>query len=448
VEGVSGRVTGIIGLIVVVALIAANGLFVAAEFSLVSVRRSAVDADARAGSRRATLVRKELADISFALSSAQFGITVTSLLVGYIAEQAIGDTVFRPLLRAIGVPEEAALGVAVTGAFLLSTVVQMVFGELFPQRLAVARPMGVAKGVTPFTRAFGIAFSPVIRVFHRAAETITERVFRVEVRDELEGGHSLDEFARIVAASSKAGSLTDWQSDLLRRAVALGDVRVREAMVARPDVVWVDRDGSVADLLRIANSTGHSRFPVRGRGEDDVVGSVHVKNVLAVAEEHYATTPIAAIVDPIAAVPESRPVRRLLADLRREQRTFALVVDEYGGTAGIVTIEDVVEQLVGDILDEFDPDDHDVHRVGARHHLVRGSLRLRDVEHVVGRTLPAGDYDTLAGFVLSRLGHLPEVGETVRHDDVEITVTRVDGRRIQQLALRVVDGETAQPERS
>jgi CBS domain containing-hemolysin-like protein len=320
----------------------------------------------------------------------------------------------------------------------------MVCGELFPQRLAVARPLGVAKGVTPLTRTFGIVFSPVIRVFHRAAEQITERVFRVEVRDELEGGHSPDELARIVAASSKAGTLTSWQTDLLGRTVALGDLRVKEAMVARPDVVWIDRSDTVAELLRLAHRTGHSRFPVRGESEDDVIGSVHVKNVLAITEQAYGATPVAAIMDPITAVPESRQVRRLLADLRRSQRTFALVVDEYGGTAGIVTIEDIVEQLVGDIADEFDPDDHEVRRVGARHLLVRGSLRLARVEQLVGRTLPDGDFDTLAGFVLSRLGHLPEVGETLRHEDLEITVARMDRRRITQLELRVVGDDPAE----
>ena len=429
----------ILGLLLVAGLIAANGLFVAAEFSLVAVRRPSVEAEARAGSRRAVTVRKELGDVSFALSSAQFGITVTSLLVGYVAERTLGDTLFRPVLRLVGVPEEAAVGVAVTGAFLLSTVLQMVLGELFPKNLAIARPLGVAKGVAPLTRAFGIVCSPAIRLFHRAAEVITERVFRVEVRDELEGGHSLDELARIVAASSEEGSLTPGQTDLLRRAVALRDRRVRETMVPRPDVVWIDRDDSLEDVLVTSARTGHSRFPVRGDNEDDVLGTVHVKNLLDVAEEDYATSTVTTIMIPIMAVPESRQVRRLLADLRREQRTFAVVIDEYGGTAGIVTIEDVLEQLVGDIVDEFDREGHEIHRVGAGRHLLHGAVRLDEVERLVSRQLPEGDYDTVAGFVLTRLGHVAEPGECVRYEDLEFTVTRVDGRRITQVGLELSD---------
>jgi CBS domain containing-hemolysin-like protein len=193
-------VSGALGLLLVAVLIAANGLFVAAEFSLVSVRRPSVEERAEAGDRRARAVVRELSNLSFALSAAQFGITVTSLLVGYIAERAIGDTVIRPVLSLVGLPEEAALGVALTGAFLISTMLQMVVGELFPKNLAISRPLGVSLAVAPLSRGFGLLFGPVIRIFHVAAEVVTRQVFRVEVRDELEGGHSLDELARIISA--------------------------------------------------------------------------------------------------------------------------------------------------------------------------------------------------------------------------------------------------------
>lgn len=425
----------ILGLLLVTALIVANGLFVAAEFSLVAVRRPAVDAEVRAGSRRARLVRRELSDLSFALSSAQFGITVTSLLVGYVAGATIGETIFVPVLQLLGLSADAAFGAALTGAFLFSTVLQMVLGELFPKNLAIAQPLAVAKRVTPATRGFGIVFSPVIRFLHVSAEAITERVFRVEVRDELEGGHSIEELARIVAASGEEGSLTPNQTALLRRAVGLRDRRVREAMVPRPDVVWVDETDSVDELLLLAGRTGHSRFPVRGHDEDDVAGTVHVKNVLDVPEDRYPTTRVRTIMVPVTIVPESQHVRTLLGDMRRESRTFALVVDEYGGTAGIVTMEDVLEQLVGDIMDEFDREGHDVQRLGAGRYLVQGALRLDEVERILGRVLPSGEYDTVAGFVISRLGHLARVGDAVRHDDLELTVREVEGNRITRLLL-------------
>jgi CBS domain containing-hemolysin-like protein len=431
--------TGVLGLLLVAVLITANGLFVAAEFALVSVRRPGVEELAARGDPRARLVTRELSDLSFALSAAQFGITATSLLVGYIAERTIGDTVIRPLLEVFGIPQQAALGIAVTGAFLASTVLQMVLGELFPKNLAISRPLGVALWVTPFSRGFGILFGPLIRVFHFAAELITERIFRVQVRAELEGGHNLDELARIIAASGEEGSLTAEQTELLRRAVGLGDRRVGEVMVPRPDVVWLPADATLRDLKSAARRTGHSRFPIRGENEDDVLGTVHVKDLLTVPVAEHASTVITAIAAPLLAVPESEPLRRLLGDLRREQRTFAVVVDEYGGTAGIVTVEDVLEQLVGDIEDEFDRDGHAVRRVGVRRHLVRGSLRTDRIETLFGVALPEGEYETVAGFVLDRLGHIPEPGETVTHEGLELTVTRLEALRVTEIAIRQVD---------
>jgi CBS domain containing-hemolysin-like protein len=432
-------VTGVTGLLLVALLIAANGMFVAAEFALVSVRRPTIEERAAAGDRRARAVSRELSDVSSALSSAQFGITVTSLLVGFLAERTIGDTVVRPLLDVVGLPEQAALTVTVTAAFLVSTIAQMVFGELFPKNLAISRPLGVALAVTPLSRTFGVVLGPVIRVFDRSAEAITERVFRVEVADELEGGHSLDELARIIAVSGEEGSLTTEQAELLRRAVELGDHRVSEVMIPRPDIAWLTFDDTLADLREAARRTGHSRFPVRGETEDDVLGTVHLKDLLQVPDVEHATTPVTVVaVDPLA-VPESESLRRFLTDLRRQQRTFAVVIDEYGGTAGIITLEDVIEQLVGDIEDEFDRARAAVRRVGHGRHLVRGSLRVDRVEELLGSELPDGEYETIAGFVLDRLGHIPEPGERVLHDGLVFTVTRVEDVRITEVAIEPSD---------
>lgn len=428
--------SGWLGLLLVAALIGANGLFVAAEFALVSVRRPSVEERAAGGDRRARAVAHELADLSFTLSAAQFGITVTSLLVGYIAEQAVGDTLIRPLLDLLGLPEQAALGVAVTGAFLVSTVVQMVVGELFPKNLAIARPLTVALAVAPFSRGFSLLFRPVIRVFDRAAQAVSQRVFRVEVARELEGGHSLGELSRIIAASQEEGSLSVEQAALLSRAAGLGDRRVTEVMVARPDIVWLTADDDLTELRAAARRTGHSRFPVRGTSEDEVLGTVHVKDLLRVPPDEHATTSVAAVAAPMLAVPESETLRRLLSDLRRTQRTFAVVVDEYGGTAGIVTVEDVLEQLVGEIEDEFDPAGHPVRRIGAGRYLVRGSTRVDRVEELLGSDLPDGEYETLAGFVLDRLGHIPEPGESVEHGEHRFTVTRVEGVRVTEISVQ------------
>jgi CBS domain containing-hemolysin-like protein len=427
-----------LGLVAV--LIIANGLFVAGEFALVSVNRGEIEERA-ATDRRARTVLRELRQLSFMLSGAQFGITATSLLVGFLAEDAVGGVLVRPVVATLGLPEGTERGVALATAFLLSTGVQMVLGELAPKNLAIARPLRVSLAVAPFLRVFGIAFGPVIRIFDAAAGWLAQRMFGVEVQDELVGGHTLDELSLIIEVSAEEGTLSAGQSELLARAVELGDRRVTEVMVPRPDVVWLPSGGAV-DLLRAtARETGHSRFPVRGPDPDDVVGTVHIKDLLRVPAEQPDVA-IADLVVPALIVPESEPLRRLLQRFRAERRTFAIVVDEYGSVAGIVTLEDVLEQLVGDIEDEFDrPRATSVRRLGRGRYRLPGLTRLGAFARATGVELPEGDYETVAGFVMERLGHIPAEGEVVVQDDARITVTSMAGVRVQE--LEVVRGEDA-----
>lgn len=428
--------TGVVALLAVVLLIVVNGLFVAAEFGLVAARRGLIEERADAGDRRARFALRELQRLSFVLSAAQFGITASSLLVGFLAEDAIGETLLRPVAEAFGLPASSVGAIAVTGAFLLSTVVQMLFGELAPKNYAIARPETVSLALGGFMRAFGTVFGPIIRVFDGAAEWVSRTVFRIEVRDELLGGHSLDELSRIVSASGQQGALTVVQAELLERAIDLGDTRVHELMVPRPDVQYLDADATVEDLRAAVRRTGHSRFPVRGANDDDIVGTVHVKDMLRVPADRRTSTPLRAVAAPVLTVPESEPVRRLLPLLRARQRTFAVVVDEYGGTAGIVTIEDLVEELVGEIEDEFDRDAAPVRRLGAGQLLLRGSVRADRMGDLIGVELPEGDYETVAGFVIDRLGRIPAVGEHVAHDGWRFTVRSLEGVRIAEVAVR------------
>jgi CBS domain containing-hemolysin-like protein len=430
--------SGAVGLALVALLIVGNGLFVAAEFALVSLRRHQVEDLADGGARRARTVMRELADLSYTLSAAQFGITATSLLLGFVAEAALGEAVIQPLLDLVGLPEGARIAVAVALAFLLSTVTQMVVGELFPKNLAISRPLAVALAVTPFTRAFGIILRPVIRVFDRSAEYLTRRVFRVEVPSELESGHSLEELARIIDASGEEGEFTGMQTQLLRRAVELGNSRAGEVMVPRPDVAWLGPDDTLADLRELSSVTGHSRFPVRGESDDEVSGTVHVKDLLLVPPERHATTPVRTVLQPPLVVPESQPLHSLLSALRRERRTFAVVIDEFGGTAGIVTTEDVLELLVGDIEDEFDTSQHAIRRLGADRFVVAGTLRTERLAELTDAEVPDGAYETVAGLVLDRLGHIPEPGERVREGRLEVEVTRVEGVRVTELTVVVL----------
>lgn len=422
--------------VAVAVLIAANGVFVAFEFALVSVRRPAVAELVAQGDRRARMVDRELRELSFALSVAQFGITATSLVVGYLADAAIGRTAIQPMLAWLGLPPQASLGVAAAAALLLSTVVQVVLGELVPKNVALTHPLAVARNLAPFTRLFGRLLRPLIRLFDVAATSVARRAFRVEPTDALDTVSSIDDLARIIAASGAEGSLSDEQAVLLERAVELGEVRVGEIMVPGPDVAWIAADADLDELRAAARRTGHSRFPVRGQSDDDVLGSVHIKDLLGVPSSAYRTTTVASRLQPVLTTPEHAPVRHLLGELRRARKTFAIVVDEHGATAGIVTIEDVVEQLVGQIVDEFDRDEPRVRRAGTRRYLVDGSARVDQLADEIGLNLPDGAYATIAGYVLERLGHIPAPGEAVRHDGWWIEVARADPTRIVEFVIQ------------
>lgn len=422
-----------LALVLVVVLIAANGLFVAAEFSLVAVRRPTIEEAAERGDRGARAVLRELQRLSFILSAAQFGITVTSLLVGFLAEGAIGDTLVVPAVEAVGLPAESSRGVSIAAAFLISTGLQMVVGELAPKNLAIARPELVSRLTAPPMRLFGWGFGPIIKVFDRAAARMTERLFGVEVAEELAGGHTLDELSRIIVASSDEGVLSDQQTELLSRAVGLWDRRASEILVPAPDVVWLEGHQPVDALRGASRETGFSRFPVRDG--DDVLGTVHVKDLLEVERAGGEGGAVMRdLTTPCLMVPESEPLRRLLARFRSDRRTFAVVIDEYGSVEGVLTLEDLLEQLVGDIEDEFDPERRPVvRRVGRGRFRVAGSLRLERFAEAVGVALPAGDYETVAGLLLHDLGRIPEVGAELALDDVVLTVTRMEGVRVAEV---------------
>lgn len=429
--------SGSTALLLVGMLIVANGIFVAAEFSLVSVRRAELQPSLDRGDRRSRIVARELDDVSKALSVQQFGITATSLLVGWLVEQSLGADVVQPVLTALGLPAESSLVFAVGIAFFLSTVGQMVLGELFPKNLAIARPLPVARAVSPFSRGFGIVFGPIIRLFDATARLVTRHVFRVDVRDQLDSALNLTELARIITASGAQGNFSAGQTNLLTRAAMLGDRRVNEVMVPRPDIHWLTQGATLAQLRQASQNTGHSRFPVCGHDEDDVIGTVHIKSLLETPPKHYADTTIDAWVTPALFVPESVVLRRLLADFDQMQRTAAIVIDEYGSTAGLVTIEDVVEELVGEIEDEFDPRETFVRRVGANSYRMPGALSIDQLTALIGVALPDGPYETIAGFVLDALGVIPAAGDTVETEAVTVTVRQVDEVRITEVDVTV-----------
>ena len=428
-----------LALVLVAVLIGANGMFVAFEFGLVAARQGVLEERAAAGDGSASAAVKQLHNISFVLSAAQFGITATSLVVGFLAEEALGDAVVTPVLQLLGLSDGSRTGLALALAFALSTVLQMLLGELAPKNFALARPEATARALARPMRVFGLVLGPLIRLFDDSAAFLTRRVFSTEVAEERLGGHSPDELARIISASRAGGALSHHQGQLLARAVHLGDRRAHEVMVPRTRVTYLDADATLDDLRATSRRTGHSRFPVRGVDDDDVVGTVHIKDVLSVPPADRATTRVGAIAAPAVLVPESEPLRRLLARLRRAQRTFALVIDEFGGVAGIATVEDVIEELVGEIEDEFDRGAGSVRRVGPDRWLVDGTVRVDEVAELLDTQLPEGEYETIAGFVIDRLGRIPSTGASATADGWDFVAQRVDGVRLAQVLIRPRD---------
>jgi CBS domain containing-hemolysin-like protein len=442
-------VTPVLLLLAALALVAACGIFVAAEFAFVTVDRATVDRAAAAGDARAGGVQRALRSLSTQLSGAQVGITVTNLAIGFLAEPAIADLIREPLAT-LGVPDGAVSPLALGLGLLAGTVVTMLFGEMVPKNLAIARPFETAKATQGFMRGFTIVNTWPIRVLNGSANTVVRRL-GLEPQEELRSARSLEELDSLVQRSADQGTLDADTAELVERSVEFGQRTAGEIMTPRVRTTTVEEGDRVSQVLELARQTGHSRFPVLDV-EDTVVGTVHVKHAVAVPVHERATTRIKHIMVKPVVVPDSLRLDPLLALLRGDGFQMAIVLDEYGGHAGIVTLEDVVEEIVGDISDEHD-------RLGARIRQrrdgswsVSGLLRPDEVEDATDVELPHHeDYDTVAGLVLRELGKVPVPGDRVevavpdrsdpdetRERLVTLTVERMDGLRIDRLDLRLV----------
>jgi CBS domain containing-hemolysin-like protein len=413
-------------------------VFVAAEFALVAVDRTRIAHLADQGSRRARTTQPLLRRLSFHLSGAQLGITVASLVLGFLAEPILAD-LLQPLLRPI-FGDRAEGSVSVVLALALATFVEMVFGELVPKTVAIARPEPTALSLSPFLRIYGLVFGPVIRFLDGAANWTVRRI-GIEPGEELSSVRSLSELSLLFRASAAEGTIGDAASQLLSRSIRFADKTAAEVLVPRTEVATCARDDSVADLVALAARTGFSRFPVTGGDIDDVVGLVLVRSVHGVAPDRRRATTVGSIMTDVLVVPESRDVRQLLLEMRDTRTHFAVVVDEYGGTAGVATLEDLVEEIVGDIADEYDPLTAPVVREERPgEFVVSGLLHLDEVAEATGLEVPEGEYDTVAGFVLDRLGRVPEVGEAFAHDGWWLEVVALDRRRVDRVRLRAPTG--------
>jgi CBS domain containing-hemolysin-like protein len=422
-------------LAVAVLLIAGNALFVAAETALVTVERTEVEAAAARGDTRAARLRRALARLSTQLSAAQLGITVTSLAVGLVAEPSIATLLHGPL-DAVGLPEGAVEPVAVAVGLLLASVVQMVLGELVPKNLALARPFATATTVLPLQLGFAAATRPLVAVLNGSANRLL-RAVGVEPTEELRSARTPDELSLVLRQSADRGALATETAQLLVRSLTFGDKRASDTMTPRVQVRFIEAGDPVAAVLDAARATGHSRFPVTAGSPDDVVGLVHVKHAVAVPLARRATTRVAEVMVPPVQVPTSVELDPLLDLLRERGLQMAVVVDERGGTAGVVTFEDIVEELVGEVADESDrPRDPAARRRRDGSWLLSGLLRPDEVTALTEVYVPEGHYETLGGLVQATLGRIPRVADTVELPrGAALRVQRMDGLRVDRVVL-------------
>jgi CBS domain containing-hemolysin-like protein len=429
--------TAVLPLVAFALLTVGNAFFVAAEFGLVTVDRAEIDKRADAGDRRARTVRHALHELSFQLSGTQLGITITALLTGYLAEPAL-SRLFNPLIRPLA--GEATGTVTHILALIVATLVSMLFGELVPKNAALARPMGVALATAAPLRMFSKLFKWLIGALNGSANWLVRRI-GIEPQEELASARSPEELGLLAAISARAGALPAETATLMRRTIRFGEKRAAKAMTPRVDVVGLKTTASVADLIAVARETGHTRFPVYENTLDLVMGVVGVPDALGVQPERRAGTPVSTVSREPVYVPESLDLDKVLAALRAADADLAIVVDEYGGTDGVVTVEDLIEELVGEIADEYDMDVEEIGSSeltapgGERTWLVDGLLREDELAEQTGFVLPEGPYETLAGFLLARLGHIPVAGESLAEDGWEFTVMEVDRHRVEQVRI-------------
>ncbi|MCQ4118474.1 hemolysin family protein [Rhodococcus tibetensis] len=435
----------ILALLGFLALTAGTALFVAAEFSLTALERSIVDSHARGGDRRSRQVQHAHRTLSFQLSGAQLGITITTLVTGYLSEPVLARFI-TPVLSAVGFSESAAAATSLVIALVLATSFSMVFGELVPKNLAIAHPLPTARATAGMQAAFSLIFKWAINGLNGTANWLVRRL-GIEPAEELRSARSPQELGSLVRTSAQRGAIDKGTALLVNRSLRFGERTAEELMTPRVKIESLATTDTVADLIDTAARTGFSRFPVVDGDLDDSVGIVHIKHAFAVPAGRRRTTRLNTLAQKVPVVPSSLDGDALMERIRSDGMQVALVVDEYGGTAGMVTMEDLIEEIVGDVRDEHDEPEIDVQRIGDGWSC-SGLLRIDEVSDTTGYTAPEGEYETLGGLVLTHLGRIPEDGDEVElpvpdtalHPDGRwiATVTHMDGRRIDRVLLTPV----------
>lgn len=431
------------------ALTLGTAFFVAAEFSLAALEKSGIDTRAENGDARDRGVQAAHRKLSLQLSACQVGITITTLITGYLAEPLIAK-LLEPLMEAVGLPESTAIVVSLGLALVIASYLSMVIGELVPKNMAITNPTATSRFVAlpllGFTKVFGF----LIRAMDTSANAIVRKL-GVKPGDE-HAARSSSELEALVRNSAREGALENDTAVILERSLSFGELSAEDIMTPRSTVITLGSDDSISDLVRTAVDSGFSRFPVTAQGLDETIGMVHVKQALAHPVEEHESIPLSSIVRPVHRVPDSLDGDSVLTRIRSEGAQMLLVIDEYGGVAGLVTLEDVVEEIVGEVVDEYDDasEGRPIYRRGAWW-VSTGLARLDEVSRETGYHAPNGPYESLAGLVIFALGRMPEAGDVVDlpsdqgtisdeldagHFQVwQAKVTKMDGRRIDQVTI-------------
>lgn len=399
----------LLGVVIILALIAANGYFVAQEFSYMSVDRSRLRADAVGGDKAAGQALKITERTSFMLSGAQLGITVTGLLVGYVAEPLVGQSLGE-ILDVVGIPPAVSISVGTTLALVTATVVQMIFGELYPKNLAIAAPEPVARALARSTRVYLVLFGWLITVFDHASNALL-RLIRIDPVEDVDSAATAKDLGRIVADSRRSGDLPDELSVVIDRIIDFPDRDVEHAMVPRAKVGTVGAETTIGQL-RERMSTEHSRYPVIF-GEDQPIGVVMLTDVLRARSGDEL--PVTTVMREPLIVPERMSLPDVLEKLGESELEMACVIDEFGTFSGIITEEDIAEELIGELHDEHDEPGEEIVADDAADNVweMEGDVHADELERMIGHSLPDGDYETVGGLLISELGELPEAGQSL-----------------------------------
>jgi len=428
------------------ALILGTGFFVAVEFSLVALDQSSVQRAVDNGDQAAAPLLKCLKSLSTQLSSCQLGITLTTLLTGFVMEPSVGQLLLGPL-GLLGLPAEVVHSVALIVAMVFATLLSMLIGELVPKNMAIALAFPLGKRLARPQLMFTAVFKPAIVVLNGFSNKVLN-LFGLEAKEEISGARTPAELASLVRRSAELGTLDAGTANFVARTLNFSGRTAADVMTPRIRMETIDADQSVADILDAARRTGYSRFPVIGDSTDDIRGVVHVKKAVAVPAERRSKLQAGAIMTDVLQVPETIHLDALLSELREGNLQLAVVLDEYGGTAGIATLEDLVEEIVGEVADEHDKVRPGVLQSASGDWYFPGLLRPDEVtEQIPNLVVPdESAYETVGGYVMSQLGRIAKTGDVVDAVGGTLTVTRMDGRRIDRICFHHVETDESSPE--